>query len=249
MESLPYILPLVLLVLAAGTTVAVKFLSIKSAVGGGVIGLLSLFMLGCSIYLMIISSGFEERIAEKEQAIADMEQWKYQHLDEMSLIIAQLNTPEDKHVALLKQLNGFGWQADNKAIKLLTDAHEALESLKSDNTDTRTRYLIKGVPTAVDRKIVEIGLRNIGFRIVAFKEQEEVPVNSNALYFGQNVDIESVKMAALTLIQAGIEIKSIKPFKKPTRGNVRAIKIDWSKYLDKKQPLAIDAIVKAKKFK
>ncbi len=249
MESLPYILPIVMLLFAAGLAVAVKMLSIKSIIGGCTIGALALFMICCSIFMMIVSSGFEERIAVKDQEITDMVAWKYKHLDEMSLIIGQQRTPDDEHVALLKKLNGYGWQINNHSIRLLQDAHQALEVLRQENGIARTRYLLKGVPSSVERKLVEMGLRNVGFRIVPFKEQEEVPANANALYFGQNVDPDSIKMAALTLMQAGIELKSIKAFPKPTRGNVRAIKLDWSKYFDTRQPLTVAAVVESKGFK
>ncbi|MBV1922017.1 MAG: hypothetical protein KUG73_15165 [Pseudomonadales bacterium] len=249
MESLPYILPIVMLTFAIGLAVAVKMLSIKSIIGGCTIGALSLFMIGCSVFMMIISSGFEAKLLVKDQEIADMVDWKYKHMDELSLIIGQQRIPDDEHVALIKQLNSYGWQINNYSIQLLKDAHQALETLKQENGVARTRYLLKGVPSSVDRKLVEMGLRNVGFRIVPFKEQEEVPENANALYFGQNVDIDSIKMAALTLMQAGIELKSIKAFPKPTRGNVRAIKLDWSKYFDTRQPLTVVAVVESKGFK
>lgn len=248
MESLPYILPIIMLLFTIGVAVAVKFMSIKSILGGCVIGALALFMIGCAVFMMVISSGLENKIIAKNQELETMMHWKYQHMDEMSLIIAQQPLPEDETISLLKQLRSFGWVTENKAIQLLTDAHQALEVLKSENTNYRTRYLIKGVPNAVNRKIVELGLRNIGFRIVPFKEQEEVPDNANALYYGKDVELASVKMAALTLIQAGIELKSIKAFPKATRGNIRAIKIDWSKHFDSRLPLTIEKIVESKSF-
>ena len=249
MESLPYILPIIMLLFTLGVAVAVKFMSIKSILGGSVIGALALFMIGCAVFMMVISSGLKDQVIKKDQELTDMMHWKYKHMDEMSLIIAQQPWPEDETISLLKQLRSFGWVTDNNSVKLLTDAHSALEILKSENTNVRTRYLIKGVPTAVNRKIVELGLRNIGFRIVNYKEQEEVPENANSLYYGQNIDLASIKMAALTLVQAGIELKSIKPFPKPTRGNIRAIKIDWSKHFDSRPPLSIEKIVESDSFK
>ncbi|OUS27847.1 hypothetical protein A9Q99_13895 [Gammaproteobacteria bacterium 45_16_T64] len=248
MESLPYVLPIVMLLFAAGTAVAVKMLSLKSIVGGIVVGILSLFMIGISIWMMLVSSGFENKLAAKDVQLAEMNDWKYHHMDEMSLVIGQQRIPSDEDVALVKKLKGYGWLTSHRALALLQEAHMALEVMRSENPNTRTRYLIKGVPEAADRKLVELGLRNIGFRIVPYKEQEVVPPNANALYYGQNVDLESVKMAALTLIQAGIEVKSIKPFPKPTRGNIRAIKIDWSKYFDTRQPMSITSIVESKGF-
>ena len=122
METLPYLLPWILLLLTAGIAVAVKFLDIKSIMGIAVVSTLGLVMLLIAIYANIITSQQYGEVALKQQELAAMEEWKYQHMDELSLIIAQQRMPSDETQALVKQLISYGWKMNNRKI---TDAQAA----------------------------------------------------------------------------------------------------------------------------
>lgn len=250
MGSIPYVLPWITLVLAAGTACAVKFLPFKSIAGIAVISVLSLSMLGTAIYDNVISSEFEDLVAEAEAEVAALEEWKYMHLDELSLIIAQQQMPSDEDVATLKKFKSYGWLSSNADFKRVEDAAEAFVTLKGERPDAkRAIYLYKGIPKSVDQTIVELTLRNLGYKIIQPKEDEEPLIKANVLYFGKYVELEDVKLTALTLIRAGIHLNAIKPFNKQTRGNLRAVKLEWNEYMAKRQPITAAEVVDAKDFK
>jgi len=249
MEAIPYILPIIILLLAVGIGAVCKFLPIKSLVGAITLGSLSFFLLVFTVCQMFIVGDFKSKIMTKTSEVKAMQAWKYHHLDEMSLLIAQLPMPTSDDEALLKTLQSYGWQSDSASINHLKDANLLLEELKASKSTFKTRYLIKGIPTKIDNKIIELALRNVGFKLIPYKTDDEIPEDVNIMYYGKRIDTLSVKLAALTLIRAGIGIKAIKPFKKVTRGNARAIKIDWSKYVTTRQTMTADSIGAVKKFK
>lgn len=250
MGSIPYILPWILLLLAAGTACAAKFLPFKSIAGIAVISILSLLMIGVAVYDNLISVEFEEMVAEAEAEAAVIEEWKYMHLDELSLIIAQQQMPEDEDVATLKQFKSYGWLSTNADFQRIKEAAQAFVAKKGERPDAqRAIYLYKGIPQNVDQTIVKLTLRNIGYKIIPPKEDEEPLVTANALYFGKYVELEDVKLTALALIRAGVNLTSIKPFNKQTRGNLRAVKLEFNEFVAKRPAITPSEVVEAKKFK
>lgn len=247
MQALPYILPWLLFLLAAGLAAAVKLLPLKSIAGGSVIGVISLIFLGVCIYANIISAQQHHHLEEKEQALAEVEEWKYKHLDELSLLIAQLKPPSDDEAALLKELSGYGWLTTHAIVRQMRDAHAARDRVLAEFTPTQP-MLIKGIPLTVNDKIVELSLRQVGFTLVPYREDEERESDINVLYFGRDMHINEVKLAAFTLMQAGIDLKGIKPFPKPTQGNLRAIKLEWNKYYEARKGLSVNDVEIAKAF-
>lgn len=72
-------------------------------------------------------------------------------------------------------------------------------------------------------------------------------VGTNAIFFGDKVPIEDVKLVALTLIRAGVEIKYIRPFKNST-GRSLLIQVGAGTAYVSKPPLSVEAITDAKNF-
>jgi hypothetical protein len=247
MDTLPYLLPWILLLLAAATAAAVKFLPFKSIAGIAVISVLSLFMLLIAIYANIITSQQFQAVDEKAAELAALEEWKYSHLDELTLILAQMKPPSDQEQALLKELISYGWLRQNPSVLKAQQAHQARQRLVADYEPEKP-MLIKGIPTTVDDKIVQLSLREIGFIVLPYREDETPETDVNIIYFGRDMDLEAVKLAALTLMQAGVDLKAIKPFPKATQGNLRAIKIEWNKYYEGRKSMDIDGIESAKGF-
>lgn len=247
MHALPYLLPWLLLLLAAGLVAAVKLLPLKSIVGGSVIGLLALLFIGICIYANIVSSQQFHHLEEKEAALAKVEEWKYKHLDELSLLIAQLKPPADEEGAVLKELSGYGWLTTHNFVRHMRDAHTARDRVLAEFTPTQT-ILIKGIPTTVNEKIVELSLRQVGFTVIPFKPDEVRDPDINILYFGRDLNINEIKLAALTLMQAGVELKGIKPFPKATQGNLRAVKLEWNKYYEVRKGMTVGEVETAKAF-
>ena len=144
----------------------------------------------------------------------------------------------------------YGWLRSQKDFKRFLDAAQALDTLKGERPDAeRAIYLYKGIPESVDKTIVEYSLRTLGYKVIPLQEDEEALLDANVLYFGKYVEIEDVKLTALTLMRAGINLTEIKPFTKATRGNVRAVKLEWNEYLAKRPPISPQEVVDAKDFK
>lgn len=250
MDSIAYILPWIMVLLTIGTACAAKFLPLKSIAGISVFSILALIFLGLAIYANVISSEYEERIAEAKAELATMEEWKYLHLDELALIIARQVPPEDEDLAMLERLRSYGWTRANPDFRRITEAALALEKLRGEQPDAeRAIYLYKGIPQTVDRDIVRLSLKRLGYKVIPEQDDEEPLEQANVLYFGKYVKLEDVKMTALTLMQAGVDLTAIKPFNKDTRGNLRAVKLEWNEYLAKRQPITVPEVVEAKDFK
>lgn len=247
MSTLPYLLPWILILLAAGLVAAVKLLPLKSIAGIAVLSTLGLLMLLVAVYANVVSSQQASTIAEKEAAIVEMEQWKYSHLDELTLILAQLRPPKEEELALLKKLISYGWLSENPNIVRAQQAHQARERLM-ETYSPGNPMLIKGIPTTVDNHIVDLALREVGFIVLPYREDEAPEKDANIIYFGRDMELPEIKLAALTLMQAGIDLKAIKPFPKPTQGNLRAIKIEWNKYYESRKSLLPDEVEAAKGF-
>ena len=247
METLPYLLPWFLLLLAVGLAVATKMLPLKSIAGIAVIAVISLIFLGLCIYSNVVSSQLFSRVEEKQQQLADMEAWKYKHLDELALLIAQMKPPQEEDIALVKELESYGWLSSSPVLRQMKEAHGARERVLAEFTPSQP-MLIKGIPMSVDEKIVDLSLRQVGFTVLPYREDEAKDPDSNIIYYGRDMNIAEVKLAALTLMQAGINLKAIKPFPKPTSGNLRAIKIEWNKYYETRSGMTVEEVETAKTF-
>ncbi|MEE2731318.1 MAG: hypothetical protein VYA55_10880 [Pseudomonadota bacterium] len=247
MSALPYLLPWILLLLGIGLAAAVKLLPLKSIAGIAVNVTLLLIMLGVAIYANVIRSQQVDLLAEKDNNLAEMEQWKYSQLDKLTLILAQLRPPKEEELALMHQLISFGWVSGNPNILRAQQAHQARERLLESHT-VESRMLIKGIPLTVDSHIVELALKEIGFIVLPYREDEQPEADANILYFGRDMTLPEIKLAALTLMQAGVDVKAIKPFPKATQGNLRAVKIEWNKYYEGRKSLAVEEVETAKGF-
>lgn len=247
MSTLPYLLPWILLLLTAGLAVAVKMLPLKSIPGIAVISVLSLLMLGIAIYANVVSSQQFAMVEEKQAALAEIEEWKYSHLDELTLILAQLKPPSDAEEALLEELISYGWLRQNHAVTRAQLSHQARQRLM-EQYQPGNPMLIKGIPTTVDGNIVNLSLREIGYLVLPYREDETPEAEVNIVYYGRDMELIEVKLAALTLMQAGVDLKAIKPFPKATQGNLRAIKIEWNKYYEGRKSLEPDEVEAAKAF-
>ena len=248
MDTLPYLLPWILLLLAAATVAAVKLLDIKSIVGIAVLASLSLLMILVAVYANVVSSQQAGLVQQKQEQLATMEQWKYRHLDELSLIIAQMKPPSDDAQELLRTLISFGWKMNNSKIQQAKLADSALQRVKAE-WEPELPILIKGIPSTVDYEIVDLSLRQVGFTVIPFREDETPEEEVNIIYYGRDVTLVEIKLAALVLMRAGVELKAIKPFPKATKGNIRALKIEWNKYYLSRKALEVESVETAQSFK
>lgn len=250
MDSIAYILPWISVLLAIALACAVGFLSLKSPAGIIVAALLSILLFAAAGFDNVISMDYESQIETSKQDYANLERWKYEHLDELSLLIARQNYPSDEAVADVKLLESNGWTRRTPDMQRLLKASQALSELRVNRPDSgRPRFLYKGIPTNVDVDLVAVSLRTLGFKVIAPTENEDKLTNGNILYFGKLIDLETIKLTALTLMSAGLNITTIKPFNRTTRGNQRAVKLEWNSALSKRLPYTPDQVVEAENFK
>lgn len=247
MSILVYLIPWLLLVTALVMMILSQSFPLRSK--GGLISVISLtlIMVLVSALANIATVKQNARIADLEAQIQQAEDWKYRHLDELTLILAQFKPPTEQDLALLKTLISYGWLGNNSKILRAKQAHESRERLRADYAPSDP-MLIKGVPTSVDEHIVVGALKQVGFFIVPYQEGEEPLQDVNIIYYGRDMKPVEIKLAALTLIRAGVEVKAIKPFPEVTRGNLRAIRIDWNKYYDSRKAMEAADIETAESF-
>lgn len=248
MAYLPYILPWVMLLLAVGAVFAHKMLEFKSVMWIVAISITSVLFLTCNVLLMIGASSQNAAVKAEKDKLAAMEEWKYRYMDEITLAISQIRPLSQSNSALLEQVKNWGWIPMQPAMRKLEEANQVRDRILGTYYP-RGENLFKGLPKLVDQTLVELSLRQIGFTNVPYRPEEEVPDEVNVIYFGKALDIRDVKLAALTLMRAGVELKAVKPFPKDTQGNLQAIKAEFNKTMDVRRSLTPAEIEKATIFK
>ncbi len=72
---------------------------------------------------------------------------------------------------------------------------------------------------------------------------------ANLLNVGSRVKPYDVKVIALTLMRAGVNLKSIKPFRKKTKRNSLIVEFAWKKHLSSKPLLTAEKVINKTSFK
>ena len=118
---------------------------------------------------------------------------------------------------IISALKDWGVSEDKVDTKLIARAynaniirHELINKLPPNYS---SNTIIKFYPKDIDSDKVKSSLAQIGLKVKkGIANLKEEP--TNALWFGVDVPINEVKFVALTLLRAGINIKTIKPFKR-----------------------------------
>lgn len=248
MHLTSFLLPWLLLALAIAVGFAARLIPLRSKAGIITLSALGAFMLLFAVLSNLFTAKDRDHLERYKEQALQAEDWKYRHLDELTLILAQFKPPSEADQALLKKLISYGWLGNNSKLLSAQQAHEARERLRANYNPVKP-MLIKGVPTNVDEHIVKLALRQVGFTLVPYQADEEPYTQVNIIYYGRDMTPLEVKLAALTLMRAGVELKAIKPFPKDTQGNLRAIKVDWNKYYDSRKILDVADIETVEQFK
>ena len=248
MAYLGYILPWIMLMLAAGTAVAVKMLDLRSKIFIIVASLNGLLFLTCCVLLTVSTMDARREAKRLEVKLEDMENWKYRHLDEITLALAQMRPLSQSESITLTRLKEYGWIPMQSSIRKLEAANDARDRILASYFPTG-QSMFKGLPKLVDNSLVDLSLRQLGFTTLPYKPGEAQPEEINSLFYGSMLDLRDVKLVALTLMRAGVEIRAIKPFPKETQGNLRAMKGEYNKTLDVRRVLTPEEVEKAKAFR
>jgi predicted Holliday junction resolvase-like endonuclease len=153
-----------------------------------------------------------ELLTTKEQ-VEGTKQELAQKTKEVNAIAAILKLSPDE----LLQLYTYGWQNQkirtaNENPALVEQSLKANEELKrlvnpADN-ERRKAITVAYFPKDVDAGKVDAALVGFGFKLVKFTPLlKDVP--TNAIYYGNKVSLDDVKVIAYTLMRAGVQLKGI----------------------------------------
>jgi len=136
-------------------------------------------------------------------------------------------------------LKDFGWT--NEKVASSTLGQEAVQQSLEANAELqqftakpeaggRGAITIQYFPKDVDQKKVGEVLRALGFRLES-RSPQVTDLPTNAIWFGENVELEEVKLVALTLMRAGIQIRAIERFKEPSGRKASLIQVGASRFV------------------
>ncbi len=155
---------------------------------------------------------------------------------------------EDRTKELLLQ---FGWQSDRVATAA-AGGSSVDQSLKANQAiqqaaarapaASRGNVVVQYFPKNVDGNRVEAALTELGFRLD--RRSALVPaLPTNSIWYGTPVALEDVKLVALTLIRAGVQIRAIRPFPDYSpRKDASLIQVGADVAVADRPPLTVDAI-------
>lgn len=175
---------------------------------------------------------------------------------EVSLKTNQIKHLNDSLFRLGKTaLNGFGYSKSQlsgisaKQIKASLDANAQIVQF------LQTHQISPGIdiryfPKGADQDKIISALKEQGFNPIIIPARENMQgVPTNAIWYGNNANLDDVKLVAMYLIRAGIALKSIKPFEKPDGPKRNAIEIGaGKKYVDDK-PYTIENVLQSHHFR
>lgn len=149
-------------------------------------------------------------------------------------------------------LAGMGWSRNRPL-----DLKAAAASLVADKTRTelaarapvasRRDVTIQYFPKDVDGDVVERSLRALGFELR--RGSTQVPdVPTNALWFGSGVSLDDVKLAALTLMRAGVQLRAVRLFRSPGGAHEHLIQIGADRAVTGRPVLTVEQVASATGF-
>ena len=162
---------------------------------------------------------------------------------------------EERLQTLLTQ---FGWKnptaaSDRATVQESLYANKALQvavtNVPAQEHERRKRITLEYFPKNVDAGKVKAALSELGFTVT--EPKAVVPdVPTNAIWFGSPVSLEDVKLVALTLIRAGVQIRRISPipYDLPGKKDAALIQVGADTKFVNDPPLTVDAIQAATAF-
>ncbi len=154
--------------------------------------------------------------------------------------------------AILAKLSSYGMLSPQTAnvvqIQESLNAEKERGLLAKKETESRRRSVtVQYFPKDVDVEIVQKALTELGFKLKLGKTRlPKIP--TNAIFFGDGINIDDAKLVAYTLIRAGVTIKLIQPFHN-SKGRSNVIQVGSARDAVKDKPLTIDEIRNSNSFK
>lgn len=136
--------------------------------------------------------------------------------------------------------------AQGRVLAQAFSANVARDNLLASSPRTsRTQTTVELFPKGVDRAVVNRALAETGFQV---KQGTPNPANASrptsAVWYGKDVPPADTRLVALTLIRAGVEIRSILPLA-DVGGHEHLVEVGASADNDTRRPLSVDQVTGA----
>jgi hypothetical protein len=174
---------------------------------------------------LAIAFGQQKAENAKQQALQAKEQHRKDQLQILALQreLQSVGKGVGRAVEGLQTLLiGFGFTPETAAIasperiSKSKEANSLIQAAVSSSTASikseRRRIVVQYFPKNVDPDAIEKTLSALGFTFMTGVPQQQGA--TNAIWFGTDVPLSDVKLVALTLVRAGVDLKTIKPFRR-----------------------------------
>lgn len=208
------------------------------------------------LVLLVIVLGAWSVKAARDRAVVEAERSARQSAEqERDRAVAAEKIALERTNALLAQ---FGWNSE-KLTTVVSDQYSVAQSLNANQAlqqampragrERRKAVTVEYFPKNVDENKVEAALAELGFSL-----RKPPPVvhaiPTNAVWFGLPVAVEDVKLVALTLIRAGVQIRAIRPIQDylVAKRDLPLIQVGADAAVINDPPLTVEAINAAARF-
>lgn len=149
----------------------------------------------------------------------------------------------------------FAWSSkdlvkhDSVTVKNSKLAHDEILKLiqnKRINVNVTIRYYTK----KLDKGKIDLTLKKCGFRQIVIDNDNYKNQNySNAIYFSENINVETIKAVAYSLIRTGVEINVLKKYpRKIAKNKPNSIEISHDNKADISKKYTVEDIKSAENF-
>lgn len=217
------------------------------------------------LFFLFVYGGYKLNSLRHE--LGELESLKQQSISEREQIKAEIAELEKEKNRLAKEkaiaetdlIKAMGYsptfneKAQNEAAKATAiAANMAIKQMTKSNWNSQKDIEVYYYNKTIDEKKIVVGLEALGYQFrTAPPTRYMAKKQTNAIWFGSDVPLEDVKVVALALMRAGIQIKAIRPYRSsdtnPTYKSNR-IEIGASVDVENRPPLTVDEVVAATGF-
>ncbi|MCG8701302.1 MAG: hypothetical protein MI922_24825, partial [Bacteroidales bacterium] len=160
--------------------------------------------------------------------------------------VTRLKPLENKIFVYEERLDSLNSAYQHK-LKISKELEEKINTQKKlidivaiSNANTKRNIVtIKYFFKDIDSSLVINAIKNLGYNYEALPPQGNTP--TNALWYGNNVDEEDIRVIAMTLVNSGVKIQDIKPFANSS-GRENIIQLGGRPQAIHKRPITIEQI-------
>jgi hypothetical protein len=216
---------------------------------GGKLLMLTLFAVSAMAAIAFSYQKEKESTAKELRYQADISSLK----EENKKLHKDISDTPQKTVDLLRYgyTKSSAQRASSEQVSQSKEANTKLDTIKDSDTNrknNRSTITVEYFPKDIDSVVVKSTLETLGFNSKIGKAKN--PLSTNAIWFGSNVNIEDVKLVAYTLIRAGIQIKTIRPFRDDSsNAHTSLIQVGTDRNYENKSPLSVNKILKTSEFR